>query len=370
MNNRPYQICTRCVMDTSDEDIVFDAQGLCNHCKDFEVLLQQPRFDKAESEQKLKDLIASVKSKGQGKKYDCLVGISGGVDSCYTAYLCKKWGLKPLLLHMDNGWNSDISVQNVKNMVDKLQLDYVSYVLDWKEFREIQLAFLKSSIVDLEMPTDLAIPASLYETASKHGIKYLISGGNYSGEGILPLTWGYHVLKDGHLHRHIVHKYSTVKNKKVPYVGLYSEFYYKMVKGIKTLYPLNYVDYNKDEAREFLKKEFDWRDYGGKHHESKITAFWQSYAMPTKFNMDYRRATLSSQIVSGQVKRAEALHVLENAPYDVLKIEEDKNYIAKKFNISRNELEQLLSEKPTTYKDFPNQKKLIEFVYKTYRKIN
>jgi N-acetyl sugar amidotransferase len=292
MKTTNYQICTRCVMDTSDEDIVFDAQGVCNHCKDFEAVLQQPRFDKAESEQKLEDLLSLVTTKGQGKKYDCLVGISGGVDSCYTAYLCKKWGLNPLLLHMDNGWNSDISVQNVKNMVDKLQLDYVSYVLDWREFREIQLAFLKSSIVDLEMPTDLAIPASLYETASKHGIKYLISGGNYSGEGILPLTWGYHVLKDGHLYRHIVRKYSSVKNKKVPYVGLYSEFYYKMVKGIKTLYPLNYVDYNKDEAREFLKKEFDWRDYGGKHHESKITAFWQSYGMPTKFNMDYRRATL------------------------------------------------------------------------------
>lgn len=369
MNHRPYQICTRCVMDTSDEDIVFEEQGVCNHCKDFEIVLKQPKYNKAESDQKLKELISRVKAKGEGKKYDCLVGISGGVDSCYTAYLCKIWGLKPLLLHMDNGWNSDISVQNVKNMVEKLELDYVSYVLDWKEFREIQLAFLKASIVDLEMPTDLAIPASLYQTAAKYGIKYLISGGNYSGEGILPLTWGYHVLKDGYLYRHIVKKYGALKNSNVPYVGLYSEFYYKMVKGIKTLYPLNYVDYNKDEAREFLKKEFDWRDYGGKHHESKITAFWQSYAMPTKFNMDYRRATLSSQIVSGHIKKAEALLVLENLPYDVQKNEEDKNYIAKKFNISRIELEKFLSEKPKTYKDFPNQKKLIEFVYKTYKKI-
>lgn len=369
MNNRPYQICTRCVMDTSDEDIVFDEQGVCNHCKDFEAILNQPKFEKTEADQKLKALIELVKTKGEGNKYDCLVGISGGVDSCYTAYLCKQWGLKPLLLHMDNGWNSEISVQNVKNMVEKLELDYVSFVLDWKEFREIQLAFLKSSIVDLEIPTDLAIPASLYKTAAKHNIKYLISGGNYSGEGILPLTWGYHVLKDGHLYRHIVRKFSSTKTKNVPYTGLDSEFYYKMVKGIKTLYPLNFVDYNKDKAREFLKTEFNWRDYGGKHHESKITAFWQSFVMPTKFNMDYRRATLSSQIVSGQTDRIIALQQLETLPYDEAKVEDDKNYIAKKFNISRSELDSYLSAEPKTYKDFPNKKSLIEFVYRTYKKL-
>jgi N-acetyl sugar amidotransferase len=356
-------------MDTSDEDIVFDEQGICNHCKEFEAVLKRTQLKPDEAAAKLYELLQMIKAKGKGRSYDCVVGISGGVDSCYTAYLCKEWGLRPLLLHMDNGWNSDISVNNIKKIVDKLKLHYQSYVLDWKEFRELQLAFLKSSIVDLEMPTDLAIAASLYEVASKHHIPFIVSGGNYTGEGILPLTWGYHVLKDSYLYRHIVKKFSSTRNKKVPYVGLWSEFYYKFVKRIKTVYPLNYVQYNKDRAREFLKKEFDWRDYGGKHHESKITGFWQSYAMPTKYNMDYRRATLSSQIVSGQVTREEALKKLKDLPYDPAKVDEDKNFIAKKFNISVDELNYYLSQPPKTYKDFPNQKKFILFTYQLYRKL-
>lgn len=369
MSNKAYQICKRCVMDTSDEDIIFDEEGVCNHCKCHEENLANYVFDEENAEAKLKDFIHKIQTKGKGKKYDCIVGISGGVDSCYVAYLCHKYDLKPLLVHMDNGWNSDIAVRNVKKIVDKLGLDYVSYVLDWSSFREVQLAFIKSSIVDIEMPTDLAIPASLYETAVKNDIKYIISGGNYTGEGILPLTWGYHVLKDTKLYKHILKTYSNDKSKKVPSIGLFSEAYYKFVKGVKTLYPLNITGYNKDEAREFLKKEFDWKDYGGKHHESKITGFWQSYAMPVKYNMDYRRATYSSQIISGQVSREEALLKLESLSYNPEKIEEDKAYIAKKFKISVDELNGYLEQKPKTYKDFPNQKDFIEKCYDLYRKM-
>jgi N-acetyl sugar amidotransferase len=356
-------------MDTTDSDIQFDEQGRCNHCRDFEKVLAQPRYSKSDAAEKLQGLLTQIKEKGKGRQYDCLVGISGGVDSCYTAYLCHQWGLRPLLIHMDNGWNSDIAVKNVKKVVDKLGLDYVSYVLDWREFREIQLAFLKSSIVDLEMPTDIAIAASLYQTASKHRIKYIVSGGNFSGEGILPLTWGYHVLKDEKLYRHIVKRYSSTRLRKVPIVGLKGEIYYKFIKGIKTVYPLNLVDYNKDEAREFLKKEFDWQDYGGKHHESKITGFWQSYVMPTKYNMDYRRATYSSQIVSGQLTRDEALEKLKPLPYNPDTIAQDKQYIAKKYGISLEELDRYLSAPPKTYKDFPNDHKKITWFYELYRKV-
>jgi N-acetyl sugar amidotransferase len=360
----PYRICDKCVMDSTDEDIVFDEKGICNHCRDFEVTLQGASALKG----KWSETVERIKQAGKGKKYDCLVGISGGVDSCYTAYLCKESGLRPLLMHMDNGWNSEISVRNVKKMVDKLGVDYVSYVLDWDEFREIQLGFLRSSIVDLEMPTDVAILASKYQTAVKHNIPYIVSGGNYSGEGILPLTWGYHVLKDEKLYRHIVKEYSSKKLNKVPVVGLKGEIWYKFIKGIKTVYPLNLVNYNKDEAREFLKKEFDWQDYGGKHHESRITAFWQSYAMPSKYNMDYRRATYSAQIVSGQITREEALEKLKLLPYDAVKIESDKQYIAKKYGISLDELERCLALPPKTYKDFPNDKKKIDWFYGLYRK--
>jgi N-acetyl sugar amidotransferase len=356
-------------MDSSDNDIFFDSEGICNHCKDFEKIISSPKLDKKIASKQLKLLIEKVKIKGENKKYDCLVGISGGVDSCYTAYLCKKWGLKPLLIHMDNGWNSEIAVKNVKKIVDKLKLDYVSYVLDWEEFREIQLAFLKSSIVDLEIPTDIAIAASLYKTAGKYGIKYIISGGNYSGEGILPLSWGYHVLKDEKLYRHIVKTYSTQKIKKTPIVGLKGEIYYKFIKKIKYVYPLNFTNYDKDNAREFLKKEFKWEDYGGKHHESKITGFWQSYVMPTKYNMDYRRATFSSQIVSGQISREKALKELKKLPYEIEKIEIDKKYISKKYNISEIEFEKLLKNSPKTYKDFPNSKSRIQWFYSFYRKL-
>jgi len=353
-------------MDTTDEDIIFDENGRCNHCKDFEQTLEKIKIQKQNTDY-IDNLIKKVKSKN--KKYDSIVGISGGVDSCYTLYLCVKWGLKPLAVHMDNGWNSEIAVTNVKRIVKKLGVDYISYVLNWEEFREIQKAFLKSSIVDIEMPTDIAIAASLYETAAKNKIKYIISGGNYSAEGILPLTWGYHVLKDLKIYKHIIKKYSDVKIKTVPIVGLRKEIYYKFFKRIKYLYPLNYIDYNKDEAREFLKIEFDWQDYGGKHHESRITGFWQSYVMPVKYNMDYRRATLSSQIVSGQITRNKALQILENLPYNPEKIEIEKNYIAKKYGISRQELDKYLNLPPKTYKNFPNQKKLIMMMYDLYRSI-
>lgn len=361
---REYQICSYCVMDTTDQYIIFDENGRCNHCKDFERTLEKIKNQKSNTNY-IDTLIKKVKSKR--KNYDCLVGISGGVDSCYTLYLCVKWGLKPLVIHMDNGWNSEIAVSNIKKIVKKLGVDYISYVLNWEEFREIQKAFLKSSIVDLEMPTDIAIAASLYKTAVKYNIKYIISGGNYSAEGILPLTWGYHVLKDIKLYKHIVKKYSDIKIKTVPNIGLWKEIYYKFFRGIKYLYPLNYIDYHKDEAREFLKKEFDWQDYGGKHHESRITGFWQSYVMPVKYNMDYRRATLSSQIVSGQITREKALKILENIAYDPEKIDSEKDYIAKKYRLSRQELDKYLNLPPKTYKDFPNQKKLIIFMHDLYR---
>jgi N-acetyl sugar amidotransferase len=352
-------------MDTSDMDIVFDEKGQCNHCTQFLENKSKVTYIKGESEQKLEQLIANMKAKGKGKKYDCLLGISGGVDSCYSAYLAKSWGLNPLLVHTDNGWNSDIAVKNIKSLVQKLGVDYVSYVIDWQEFREIQLGFLKASTVDLEVPTDMGITASIYETAAKYNISYIISGCNASGEGILPLTWGYHVMRDMKQYKSIVAKYSKVKLKKVPHVSILGEIYYKFIKNIKTIYPLGQIDYDKDKAKEFLKSEFGWQEYGGKHHESKITAFWQSYAMPTKFNMDYRRATLSSKICSGQVSRKDALEELKTLPYNPDTIETNKQYIAKKYQITNEELDTCLAQAPKTYKDFSNNKKLIDFIMNT-----
>lgn len=365
---RPYQMCTRCIMDTSDPDIIFDENGVCNHCTSFIERLKSRKYVKGESEAEWSHYVEVIKQHGKGKQYDCIVGISGGVDSCYTAYLCKKHGLRALLVHMDNGWDTEIAVNNIITLAKELEFDYMSYVLDWEEFKNIQLAYLKASSVDLEMPTDVAILACIYEVAAKHKIKYIISGGNLSSEGILPLHWGYHSYKDMKMYNHIVKKYADIRIKKVPVIGLMKESWYRFFHKIKTLYILNYIDFNKDVAKKYLMDNLNWKDYGGKHHESKITAFWQGYVMYEKFGMDYRKAILSSQICLNQVSREEALKKLEERPFNDEKIKEDKKYIAKKFGISTEELEHYLKLPPKTYTDFPNNKKFIEFCYRLYNK--
>jgi N-acetyl sugar amidotransferase len=367
MLDSQYQQCVRCVMDTSDPDIVFNEDGTCNHCSDY-ILRINPLYDDTQkNNERIRNLFNQLKSKAKQKPYDSVIGISGGVDSCYTAYYAKINGLNPLLVHLDNGWNTELAVQNIQTISVKLDLDLETVVLDWTEFREIQLAFLRSSIVDIEMPSDLAIPAALHQIAAKYGIKTILSGGNYSSEGILPLQWGYHVMKDMKLYRHIVRKFSQVKREKTPGFGLWKEFYYKMIKGVKTYYPLNFIDYNKDEARLLLEKELGCKFPDRKHHESRYTSFWQSYIMPIKYGFDYRLATFSTQICSNQITRNEALNQLKSLPYNEKTIEREKNFICKKLQISAEDFDSILKQRPLTYIDFPNSKKRINFVYNIYR---
>ncbi len=354
-------------MDTSDPDIIFNEDGTCNHCTDYMLRINPLFDDPKKNEEKVRDLIDQIKSKGKGKSYDSIIGISGGVDSCYTAYYAKINGLNPLLVHLDNGWNTELAVQNIHTIATKLDLDLETIVLDWSEFREIQLAFLRSSIVDIEIPTDLAIPAALHQIAEKYGVKTILSGGNYSSEGILPLQWGYHVMKDMKLYRYIVRKFSKVQREKTPGFGLWNEFYYKMVKGIKTYYPLNFTNYHKDEARFILEKELGCQFPDRKHHESRYTRFWQSYIMPVKYGFDYRLATFSTQICSNQITREEALERLKSLPYDPETIEKEKLFIRKKLQLSVEEFDLILKQRPLTHKDFPNSKKRINFVYNVYR---
>lgn len=361
-------MCTRCIMDTTDPDIEFDENGVCIHCTNFIKRLESRGYIKGESEAQWAQYVAVIKNYAKHKAYDCIVGISGGVDSCYVAYLCKQYGLRTLLMHMDNGWDTEIAVNNIKSLAKALEFDYISYVLDWEEFREIQLAYLKSSSVDLEMPTDVAILASIYEVARKYDIRYIISGGNLSSEGILPLHWGYHGYKDMKMYRHIVKKYSNIRIRKIPVIGLLKESYYRLFYKMKTLYILNYHGYDKDAAKKYLMEHLNWKDYGGKHHESKITAFWQGYVMYTKFGMDYRKAIFSSQICLGQLTREEALQKLKEKPFEDDKIKDDKKYIAKKFGITTSELEDYLHLPPKTYTDFPNNKRFIGFCYSLFNK--
>lgn len=366
-SERPYQQCTRCVMDTSDPEITFDERGHCNHCTDYFERIKHLTYQGEQSDQELKVIVERIKHAGKGGDYDCVTGISGGVDSCYAVHLIKSLGLRPLAVHMDNGWNSDIAVKNIKNVAKILGVDYQSYVLDWEEFRDLQLAFMRASVPEIETPTDMAIPAALHRIAAKHGVKYIISGGNYATEGILPAAWHYNA-KDLVFLRALHKQFGTKPLSTFPTFGYLDEMYYKLVRGIRIIYLLNYVPYSKPEAMKLLQTQLAWQDYGGKHFESRITGFVHSYVMPVKFGIDYRKATLSTQICAGDVTREEALRALERPPFNPEQAAREIEYIAKKFEIDLEELEAILAKPPKTYRDYPNDQKRLDFIYRVYRR--
>ncbi len=368
MNTRKYQQCTNCVMDTTDPQITFDNKGECNLCTEFKSKRIQHNYQGDKSDQNLELLIQQIKKDGKGKEYDCIIGLSGGVDSSYVAWIAKEKGLRVLAVHMDNGWNSEEAVQNINNIANKLNIDYESYVLDWKEFKDIQLAFLKASVPEAETPTDVAIPAAMHKIASKYGVKHIISGGNFATEGILPKSWHYNA-KDLTYFKFITRTFGSISITKFPTFGFLKEFYYKVFRGIKIDYILNFVPYKKDETKEFLKKELGWKDYGGKHYESKYTGFIQSYYLFNKFGIDYRRATLSTQICTGEISRDEALEILQNVPYKDDVVSREKIFIAKKLSISVDEFDEIINLEPKWYWDYPNDEKKLSFIYDTYRKI-
>jgi N-acetyl sugar amidotransferase len=355
-------------MDTSDPDIIFDDFGQCNHCTEFIDKRARYKYQGESSDDQLRQLVEEIKKKGKGKEFDCVVGLSGGIDSSYAAYIAKKHGLRVLAVHLDNGWNSEEAVLNIKNIAKKLNIEYESYVLDWDEFKEIQLAFLKASVPEADTPTDIAILSALHKIASKYGIKYIISGGNFATEGILPKTWHYNA-KDLTYFNHIFKKFGRGKIKYFPTFGFRKEMYYKFIKGIKMIYLLNYVPFDKDKAMDLLKEEMDWKYYGGKHYESKYTGFIQSYYLFVKFGIDYRRATFSSQICAGALSREDAMNQLKLNPYKDEKIEEEKRYIAKKLNVSEKEFDEILAYPPKWYREYPNDEKRLSFIYDTYRKL-
>ena len=351
-------------MDTTDPKIIFDEDGYCNHCTEFLNVRAGHQYQGGESNVRLDRIVEDIKVAGKSKEYDCIIGISGGIDSSYMAYIAKQKGLRVLAIHMDNGWNSDESVLNIKNVTKKLGIDYESYVLDWEEFKDLQLAFLKASVPEADTPTDIAIPAALHHFAAKYGVKYILVGGNLSTEGILPAAWHYNA-KDMKYFNYIQKTFGRKKLKKFPTFGFEKEMYYKLVKGIKMIYPLNYVPYLKEEVKRLMKEELGWKLIGGKHSESIYTGFIQSYYLYEKFGIDYRRATLSSQICLGDVSRDDALEQLKHKPYDPFTLEEKKQYVSKKLQIKRNELEEILNLPAKWYWDYPNDYKKLGFIYDT-----
>lgn len=355
-------------MDTTDPDIVFNDKGECNHCTEFLEKRTLYRYQGATSDQQLADWVNDMKRSGRGKEFDCVVGLSGGIDSSYAAYIARQHGLRVLAVHMDNGWNSEEAVLNIKNIASKLKVEYESYVLDWEEFKDLQVAFLKASVPEADTPTDIAILSALHKVAAKYGIKHIISGGNFATEGILPKTWHYNA-KDLTYFSHIYKRFGKGKLRSFPTFGFLSEMYYKLMRGIKMVYILNYVPFEKDEAMSLLEQELNWKYYGGKHYESKYTGFIQSYYLFEKFGIDYRRATLSSQICVGVVSREAALEELKTKPYNDEKVAQEKVYIAKKLGLSESEFEDILKLPAKWYRDYPNDEKRLSFVYNTYRRL-
>jgi len=361
---RGYQICTHCIMDTTVPEIEFDENGVCNYCREYEEKAQRILLPDLIRQQRLKDLIARIQERGKGKRYDSIIGLSGGVDSTYVAYLAvKEFGLRPLAVHMDNGWNSDVSESNVKKVVESLGLHLHRYIVDWEEFRDLQLSFLKASVQNVEIPTDHALVTVLQRTAAQNGIRYVITGGNIVTEGILPRSFGYN-SKDLRYIRGVHKKLSGKSLKKFPGTSFYGYFCYKYVKGIRFVRLLNYVPYVKQEAMRVIEKELGWEYYGGKHYESIFTRFFQGYILPSKLNIDKRRAHLSTLVCSGQMTREEALEEISHDPYPTEEQKDgDKEFVLTKLGIKEEEFEEIMKLPPASLADFPSNYWLFRFKY-------
>lgn len=343
--------CSRCVMDTTDPDINFDADGICNHCHDYDSLHMQHVYDGEDGLSRLQQLVDRMRSTGGGKPYDCIIGVSGGVDSTFVAYKVKELGLRPLAVHMDNGWDSEIAVRNIETALRRLQIDLRTHVLDWEEFRDLQVAFLRSSTPDSEIPTDHAIVAVLSKMAEEMGVRYIISGFNQRTESHLPPAWS-----QGHYDwRYIlsVHRrFGTRPLRTFPHLG-----YWKARKYLHSdirVDLLNYLDYRKADAIPVLERELGWQNYGGKHYESIYTRFYQGYVLPRKFGFDKRKAHLSSLICSGEITRDEALCELERETYNPRLQRADLEYVIKKLGLTQEEFEEIMRAPRRSFWDYPS----------------
>lgn len=359
--DRKYQMCSRCVMDTTDRDIVFDDDGVCNHCKEGEEKLDKITFESNQArDRELEKIVDKIKANGRNKKYDCIIGLSGGVDSSYLAYKVKELGLRPLAVHLDNGWNSELAVKNIETIVTKLGIDLYTHVIDWEEFRDLQIAFIKSGVVDLEMLSDNAIVVSVYRIMKKYNIETFLIGTNMATESIMPNSWFYTPKYDSLNIKDIYKKFgSGRKLKTFPMLNAVEYVSYHYNRSHNSIALLDYMDYNKPQVLDFLQKELDYKPYPGKHYESKITRFYQAYILPVKFNIDKRKAHLSSLIVSEQTSRDKALQELQKPLFvSDLEKENEIEFFCKKLMISRGEFDDIMRAEPTRHHDFKSYFKM------------
>lgn len=361
------QICTNCVMDTTDTKITFDEKGVCDHCNTFHEEISPNWHTDEKGEKALWAIINKIKEEGKGKDFDCLMGMSGGIDSSYLLYvMVEKYGLRPLVFHVDAGWNSQIAVNNIERLVDGLGLDLYTEVINWEEIKDLQLAFFKSGVSHVDTPQDHSFFATMYKFASKHNIKHILTGGNYSTECVRnPLEWMYYQSDSIQL-RDIYKKHGTGKLKDYPISNiLWHKVYLPYVKGIKLIRPLDYIPYNKDEAMQLLVDKYGYQKYPQKHFESRFTRFYESYWLPKKFGFDTRKVQYSSLILTNQMTREVALEKLSKPAYDPDTIAQDFEFIATKLGIKVEELQSYMDAPNKTFRDYKSQ----ESIYKVGAKV-
>lgn len=355
-----YQQCRLTVMDNiADPDITFDEKGISNYYYHFKKAEAEQVFSGKEGTQKLQALISRIIKEGEGKPYDCILGLSGGVDSSFVAYKAKQLGLRPLAVHFDNGWNSELAVQNIQNIVTKLDLDLHTLVVDWEEFKDIQLAYIKASVIDIEAVTDHAITGTLFRLCKKYAIKYILGGSNVSTEFLMPKTWIFN--KSDHINLQNIHlQFGSVPLKTFPLFDTRLKKYCDMVLKTEWVSFLNYMDYNKKEVKATIAKELNWRDYGGKHYESIFTKFYQAYILPRKFKVDKRKPHLSNLICSGQITKEEAMEELRRPLYDAQEFKRDYEFILKKFELTHDQFETYMHQPSVNHESYGTEMSLFK----------
>lgn len=357
-----YSICHNCVMDTSDSKIVFDNNGVCDHCNDFINNIKPQWHTDGQGRKELEAIVTKIKESGRNNDFDCLLGLSGGVDSSYMLHLTvKELGLRPLVFHTDGGWNSELAVHNINTLIDKLGLDLYTEVINWEEMRDFQLAFFKSGVPHIDIPQDHAFIATMYKFADKYNIKYILNGGNISTECVRnPMEWLYYGTDMAQI-RDIMRKYGTVKMETYPFSPIFRhKFYLRYIRGVRVVKPLNYMPYVKADALKLLEQEYGWKGYPQKHFESRFTKFYEGYWLPERFGFDTRRVQYSSLILTGQMTREEALERLKKPAYDPETINDEFKYIATKLGITYDELMHYFTMPKKFYWDYKNHQSVFK----------
>ena len=359
---KDYRLCTNCVMDTTDTEIVFDGNGICDHCNTFYNEIKPNWNTGSKGWEEITHIADQIKKEGQCKEFDCIIGMSGGIDSSYLVYLAKeKLGLRPLVFHVDAGWNSEQAVSNIEQIVDRLGLDLYTEVIDWEEMKDLQLSFFKAGVSHVDTPQDHAFFATMYKFAAKHKIKHILTGGNYSTECIRnPLEWMYY-QSDARQIKDIHSKFGTKPLKKFPLTNiLWHKLYLPYIRGIKVYRPLDFLEYDKEEATQFLVDNFGYQRYAQKHFESRFTKFYEGYWLPQKFGFDTRKVQYSSLILTGQMSREEALGKLKTPAFDEQMIKHDFEYIASKLGIDVDKLQGYFQAPNKSYLDYKSMKSIYD----------